>query len=341
MKVSFLVTYYNQKEYVKQSIDSILAIDKPCDWEIIVGDDGSTDGTIDVIREYIRQYPDNIKMYVMSRESGRKYDSVKRASANRLNILEHSSGDVFCTLDGDDYYCDTKFIKDALNVFEENSGVTVVGFGYRYVTDGVYGDKVTLPTGVANKCVDKKMYLRKFYLPAGGCVHRKCFDEERIQYIKDLGYFDDNNIVVNSLNYGEMYAINKPIYAYRQTGQSVYTSMNELEQAVLNVQGMDVDLRLVDNSLKDTILERYSTSFIIMYIWRKEIHSILGEEKCKKYEDGCVSLMPSYCYDLLEYSALPKEMKTFLQTEYHRLAMNRRTFSWKQNVKHLMRRVFK
>ena len=53
MKVSFLVTYYNQKEYVKQSMESILAIDKPCDWEILVGDDGSTDGTIEGVNEYI------------------------------------------------------------------------------------------------------------------------------------------------------------------------------------------------------------------------------------------------------------------------------------------------
>ena len=49
MKISFLVTYYNQKEYVKPSLDSILAIEKPCDWEIIIGDDGSTDGTIEII----------------------------------------------------------------------------------------------------------------------------------------------------------------------------------------------------------------------------------------------------------------------------------------------------
>ena len=88
MKISFLVTYYNQKEYVKQSIESILAIEKPCDWEILVGDDGSTDGTIQEVKRYIEEYPDRIKMYVMPRENGKNYDSVKRASANRLNILE-------------------------------------------------------------------------------------------------------------------------------------------------------------------------------------------------------------------------------------------------------------
>ena len=50
-----------------------------------------------------------------------------------------------------------------------------------------------------------------------------------------------------------MYTVNRPIYAYRQTGQSVYTSMNNLEQAVLNVQGMDADIRLVNSCLHEKI----------------------------------------------------------------------------------------
>ena len=46
-KISFLVTYYNQAQYVSQSLESILAIDFPddCLYEILVGDDGSNDGT--------------------------------------------------------------------------------------------------------------------------------------------------------------------------------------------------------------------------------------------------------------------------------------------------------
>lgn len=104
MKISFLVTYFNQKKYVEQSIKSILAIEKPCDWEIIVGDDGSTDGTIEEVEKFIRFYPDKIKLFIMPRELGKTYDAVKRASANRLNILEQSTGDIFCTLDGDDFF---------------------------------------------------------------------------------------------------------------------------------------------------------------------------------------------------------------------------------------------
>lgn len=304
MKVSFLVTYYNQKEYVKQSLDSILSIDKPCDWEILVGDDGSSDGTIEEVNTYIERYPDNIKLYVMPREKGKKYDSVRRASANRLNILEHSTGNIFCTLDGDDYFCDTEFIKDAVNLFNKDENISIVAFGFKYVTDGIFGKSMLLPDKLKNKQVDKRTYMKHFYIHAGGCVYRKQFGKERIEYIKELGYFDDNNIVINSLNYGEMFAVNRAIYAYRQTGESVYTSMNKLEQAVLNVQGMDVDIKLVDNELKNNIIQRYSSSVLLMFIWKKQILNILGHDKQKQYSEGCLTLSPSICYDILNYMSI-------------------------------------
>ena len=201
MKVSFLVTYYNQREYVKQSMDSILAIDKPCDWEILVGDDGSSDGTIEEVNRYVEQYPEKIKLYVMPRESEKKYDSVRRASANRLNILEKCSGDIFCTLDGDDFFCDIEFVKEAVEIFEKDQEISIIAYGFKYVTNGTYGEEFILPADVANMRVDKTMYLEKLYLHAGGCVHRKAFGKERIDYIKKLGYFDDNNIVINISRY--------------------------------------------------------------------------------------------------------------------------------------------
>ena len=49
-KITFCITYYNQQEFVAQSIESILALDKPCDFEILIGDDGSTDNTIEKVK---------------------------------------------------------------------------------------------------------------------------------------------------------------------------------------------------------------------------------------------------------------------------------------------------
>ena len=339
MKVSFLVTYYNQREYVKTSLDSILAIEKPCDWEIIIGDDGSTDGTIEEVEKYINQYPANISMYVMPREQGKKYDAVKRASANRLNILERSTGDLFCTLDGDDYFCDKTFIKEALEIFDREKEITLVTFGFRYVKNGVLENELLLPESLTGKVLDKKTYLESFYLPAGGCVHKKCFDVDRIEYIRKLGYFDDNDIVVNTLNYGEMYVVNRAIYAYRQTGQSVYTSMNTLEQAVLNVQGMDMDIRLVDESLKDSIIKRFGIDFITMYIWKRRIKGIIGEDKYSKYIENCSTLMPSYCYDILMYSSIDATKKKELKKTYKKVATNFKKFTRYRKLNYYLRNI--
>ena len=76
-KISFLVTYYNQAQYVSQSLESILAIDFPddCLYEILVGVDGSNDGTQAAVQKYVEKYPGKIKLFEMPREQNIKYNS--------------------------------------------------------------------------------------------------------------------------------------------------------------------------------------------------------------------------------------------------------------------------
>lgn len=309
MKVSFLVTYYNQEQYVRQSLDSLLAIKKPCDWEILVGDDGSSDGTTAIVREYMERFPDQISLYVMPRDPQKTYSSVLRASANRLNLLEKATGDFFCTLDGDDWYCDTDFLTEALAVFAENPAVSVVGFGYQQVTDGVAGEPHTLPAGMDHRTVDTAEYLNRYYLPAGACVHRIAWGQDRIEYIGNIGFFDDNDIVINSLNFGQLYAINRVIYAYRQTAVSVYNSMNMVEQAVLNVQGLDADLEMIDGRYRENLLRRNAAQILVMYIWKDRLITVLGKEKYQRYLTECENIPNSLAVQLSRYDTLPLREK--------------------------------
>ena len=94
MKVSILVTFYNQKQFVDECLTSLVNI-KDIDYEVLVGDDGSDDGTYEVIKKYELEYPNLIKLFKMPRNPKVKYDVVHRASMNRLNLLEHSNGDFF------------------------------------------------------------------------------------------------------------------------------------------------------------------------------------------------------------------------------------------------------
>ena len=303
MKISFLVTYYNQEEYVKQSLDSILQIEKPEDWEILVGDDGSSDHTAEKVNEFIQKDPEHIKLFVMPREEGVKYDFVRRASSNRLNLLRNCTGDCFCILDGDDFYTDSQFVKDAIHVFEQHEEVSLVSFGFGYYRDGHFGEEFLLSAAMEG-IVHSDEYVRHHYLHAGACVFRILWDKDRVDYIQDIGYFDDNDIVMNSLSHGFMYYINRCIYAYRQTGDSIYSRMKQFEKATLNVQGYDVDKKLAGQELADALIVRVASPILLMYLNKKKARDLLGAEKYDRYVNGSRMIGDSLCYKLLSYMSL-------------------------------------
>lgn len=306
MKISFLVTYYNQKDFVQQSMDSILAIEKPCDWEILVGDDGSNDGTTDVVKQYMAQYPENIFLYVMDREPNKKYETVRRASANRINLLDHMTGDYFCVLDGDDLFCNCGFAAEALALYQAHPETAVVAFGYETFTDstGVL-ERHHLPAGP----IDTKTYLSTgMFTHGGACVMKSFMSADYRQFLHRLGYYDDNNIITANLAFGTMYASETIIYAYRQSENSTIHSMNYAEVAVLNAQSYDVDVQLLPTEA-DALLLRYSTAILNTYFLRHRLPKLLGQDKYSIYLHGCSQLKNSLSYLLLSNTTGSKAAK--------------------------------
>lgn len=119
MKVSVLVTFYNQEDYVDEALQSVF--DQKCDFdfEVLIGDDGSTDGTMEKLQEWKQKYPDRMEIYVMDREPGVKYNSSQRASRNRLNLLQYVKGEYFAYLDGDDFYIDDHKLQKQVEIMDQ------------------------------------------------------------------------------------------------------------------------------------------------------------------------------------------------------------------------------
>jgi hypothetical protein len=85
--------------------------------------------------------------------------------------------------------------------------------------------------------------------------------------------------------------------------------MNHLEQAVLNVQGYDVDSKLIDIQYADNLLRRNAGNLVIMYVWRKYLQEVMGAEKCERYLNSCGTIKQSLCADLLIYEKLPGQKR--------------------------------
>lgn len=101
--VSVIVLTYNHKAYISQALDSILMQDVNFPIEILVGDDGSTDGTSEIIREYAYKYPNILFPFFREHNMG--------ATKNLRDLLEKAKGKYISSCEGDDYWTDSSKLK--------------------------------------------------------------------------------------------------------------------------------------------------------------------------------------------------------------------------------------
>lgn len=118
-KVSVIMGVYNCKETLPQAIDSILA-QTYTNWELIMCDDCSTDGTYEVANRYAQKYPDKIILI--------KNEENKRLAYSLNHCLEHVSGEYVARIDADDECLPERFEKQ-VDFLEKNSEIDCVGAG--------------------------------------------------------------------------------------------------------------------------------------------------------------------------------------------------------------------
>ena len=139
VKLSVLVTFCNQRQYIKRALDSILAQKTNFDFEVLIGLDGVYDGSEDIIREYTDKH-DFIRLYKMS-FAGMDTIGIEKASLNRKSLLEKAEGEFFSVLDGDDFYGDDRTVDTHIKRllykihaagYDPALVETVRGYGYRF-----------------------------------------------------------------------------------------------------------------------------------------------------------------------------------------------------------------
>jgi glycosyltransferase involved in cell wall biosynthesis len=94
-KVSVCVITYNQERYIRKCLQSLVEQQTNFDFEIIVGDDCSTDGTRAVVQEFVERYPHIVRPLYQPKNTG--------GSRNNLEVHAAARGDYVAHVDGDDY----------------------------------------------------------------------------------------------------------------------------------------------------------------------------------------------------------------------------------------------
>ena len=149
-KVSIGMPVYNGEKYIREALDSVLA-QTYTDFELVISDNASTDGTEAICREY------------MSKDTRIEYikQPINVGACNNFNyLLEHARGDYFTWLAHDDYL-DSSFLEVIVRYLDEHNDVVLCSGDFRAIENGVIPRIVTLDAVRDHKGWEKAR--RKFF----------------------------------------------------------------------------------------------------------------------------------------------------------------------------------
>lgn len=117
LKLSVCVITYNHEKYIRECLQSIIDQQTNFDFEIIIGDDCSTDATREIVQEFLDRYPHKIRVLFQEVNTG--------GSRNNLEVHAAAKGEYVAHLDGDDYSLPGR-LQTQVEVLDRDMACTVV-----------------------------------------------------------------------------------------------------------------------------------------------------------------------------------------------------------------------
>lgn len=176
IKVSVIVLSFNHEKYIAQALDSILMQEVDFNYEILVGDDASSDKTPEILQEYQKQHPDIIRVWLREQNLG--------ATQNAYELLNCAHGKYIAACEGDDYWIVPNKLKKQVDFLETNLQYIACAHKCRIVDeDGVPANRQKLPW-VTKKRIYTLKDFKGLILPgqATTIVRRNIYRDVRCDY---------------------------------------------------------------------------------------------------------------------------------------------------------------
>lgn len=221
--VTTMVTTYNHAPYLRMALDNAVCqfgMFKP---EILISDDGSTDGTRDIVREYAEKYPDLVRDISSNRNLG--------ISANMKKCFEKASGKYIAVLEGDDYWVNPYKLKKQVAFLEANPDCSMVFSRPKVNRDGVIS---LLPRHVG---LPQKLTGRDFFNAEtiSLLVNFSCcmFRRDLLQNMPEIIYknrLSEIALAFYLLKFGKIGYIDEPMSTYRIHGSGTFSGANWIDK---------------------------------------------------------------------------------------------------------------
>ena len=212
--LSVIVPVYNTEKYLRECLDSVINQTLK-DIEIICINDGSTDRSLDILKEYAKQ---DTRIKIINKKN-------EGAAAARNDGIRIANGEFVCFMDSDDYYPDCDILEEVTYQAEKN-GVNICGGEISRFTDSNrvltqnFRDSFAGYLFPENKLIKYSEY--QFDYGFTRFVYNRNFLIKHDIFFPNYTRFEDPPFMVKAMLQAEkFYALNKITYAYREEYKKV------------------------------------------------------------------------------------------------------------------------
>lgn len=304
--VSVILLTYNHKNYIAQAIDSVLEQKVTFNYELLIGDDCSTDGTCEIVDSYFKKYPNLVKTVRSKQNVG----PVK----NEKRLIEESKGKYIAFLEGDDYWVDTLKLQKQIDFLESNPDYGLVHGDVNH-----YFEETKKTIFSVNKYYKKPIYNGNIYReilkpdPLFIKTATTCFRKELLKHF-DFEKAINENWVLTDLPLWIDLSYNSKIYYF----EDVFATYRLLKESASRTSSLEKRINYHKNVFK--IKQHYFNKYNI------EV-------------DIINNLTHDYYLKLLRYAFkqqnyhLMKEVKAYFKKSAIRLTFSERTMIYLTKLK--------
>ena len=163
--VSVTVISYKHAKYLSTCLDCIFNQKTNFDFEVIVGEDCSNDGSKEILLDYMERYPDKLRVIFNEVNLG--------VTKNGFNVRKLCRGKYITGCESDDFWCDEYKLQKQADYLENHPEIAAVGANCYFVDDNGENRKLALRADQTDRTYKLKDFLRSGFIAHGNSLMRR------------------------------------------------------------------------------------------------------------------------------------------------------------------------
>lgn len=279
--VTVLLITYNHKEYIERALDSILAQKTDFKYKILICDDCSNDGNVDICKDYATKYSDIIDFTPRQKNLGvvnNIYDGISKIESK-----------YFATIEGDDYWCNENKLQKQVNALEINLDCSFCGHN-TFLMDN-FGLNTPIFNNKDHNIVNKYTFPNRFNFknyvkvhPSSRLYRTGCLNLSTLK-MKDSVVWDSSSFWY-FLSKGNLYYLDETMSVYHYTEKGIYSGSNSKQQKTMAV--------------KNIFNINYEFDFKYNFVFYKLLFAYSNDMRLNKLETFILKHFPRFYYYKLD-----------------------------------------